>query len=236
MPFKKTSRRTPPTKKRTYRRKKKSANYSTRKALVQFSSGTQLFAPKYIAKLPYAQAVSLGSGQDPDIANFYVFRAASINDPNLTGAGHQPRGHDELALFYAHYRVLGAKITITGTLKTPSAANNMLIFLNRTAAQPASASEFTIEEILENPTIKRAVLTAEKPTAKLTEYYSARKVFGSGKLADLTTTFNSNPAEEQYFNFGHNNYAYGSAQSAVDFMVQVEYIVLCTERKKTSSS
>lgn len=35
----------------------------------------------------------------------YVFRLNSVYDPNYTGVGHQPLGHDQLAALYNRYRV-----------------------------------------------------------------------------------------------------------------------------------
>jgi hypothetical protein len=38
----------------------------------------------------------------------HIFRLNSIFDPDATGVGHQPYGHDTLALMYARYRVVRA--------------------------------------------------------------------------------------------------------------------------------
>jgi hypothetical protein len=47
------------------------------------------------------------------VPNGYVFSANGLYDPNITGAGHQPMGFDQLMLFFEHYTVLQAKITAT---------------------------------------------------------------------------------------------------------------------------
>lgn len=43
----------------------------------------------------------------------HVFRLNSIQDPDFTGAGHQPMGHDQLVNLYSRYRVLGVKVRAT---------------------------------------------------------------------------------------------------------------------------
>jgi len=69
-------------------------------------------AMRQIVKLRYAEDVNISAG----IAlGSYDFRANSIFDPNLTGIGHQPLGHDQWAVFYDHYVVLGARIKVTLT-------------------------------------------------------------------------------------------------------------------------
>jgi len=42
----------------------------------------------------------------------YAFNLASINDPNFTGVGHQPYGHDDWALYYRQYRVSSATMKV----------------------------------------------------------------------------------------------------------------------------
>jgi len=41
----------------------------------------------------------------------YLFRTNSIFDPDFTGIGHQPLGHDQWAAFYNRYKVVRSNIT-----------------------------------------------------------------------------------------------------------------------------
>ncbi len=43
----------------------------------------------------------------------YIFRANSIYDPDYTGTGHQPMGHDTYAALYNHYSVRRSAIRVT---------------------------------------------------------------------------------------------------------------------------
>lgn len=48
-------------------------------------------------------------GLNPGIGTnaVYVFSGNGLYDPNITGAGHQPRGFDQLISLYDHYVVIG---------------------------------------------------------------------------------------------------------------------------------
>lgn len=61
-------------------------------------------------QLMYSEQISLTS--NAGVPTHYTFRLNSIFDPNYTGVGHQPRGHDELALMYHKYCVRAAAIDI----------------------------------------------------------------------------------------------------------------------------
>lgn len=72
-------------------------------------------------KLVYRQSVAFstsGTLQDN------VFRGNSLNDPDLTGAGGQPMGHDQWSSLYASYTVLGSKIEVTCIQNGGAAAYN----------------------------------------------------------------------------------------------------------------
>lgn len=56
------------------------------------------------AQLTYSDHYTLNPGV-AGAASTNVFRLQSIFDPDLTGVGHQPPGHDELANLYERYQV-----------------------------------------------------------------------------------------------------------------------------------
>lgn len=59
-------------------------------------------AARLITKVKYVETVALSCSLT---ATSYEFRLNSIFDPNYTGGGHQPLGHDQLATLYNRYRV-----------------------------------------------------------------------------------------------------------------------------------
>lgn len=55
---------------------------------------------RYITKMKYAEDVQLSS------TGSYQMNLNSVFDPNRSGIGHQPYGHDQLAALYNRYRVI----------------------------------------------------------------------------------------------------------------------------------
>lgn len=95
-------------------------------------------AQRYICKMKYAETVATdGSG-------LYAFNLNSIFDPNRTGVGHQPYGHDTLQTMYNRYRVISCSYRVFAP------RNDQTIQL---AAQPANEvlAPITVAEMKENP-------------------------------------------------------------------------------------
>lgn len=56
----------------------------------------------------YAVSLDPGAG----VTASYVFAANGLYDPNVTGAGHQPMGFDQIIALYNQYVVIGGIITV----------------------------------------------------------------------------------------------------------------------------
>lgn len=71
----------------------------------------QPIAQRTIVKMKYAEAVTpqMTTGLSSAV---YRFNLNSIFDPNRTGTGHQPYGHDTFSTMYNRYRVIGVKWNI----------------------------------------------------------------------------------------------------------------------------
>ena len=77
------------------------------------ASYLQIFDPfpaKMVCRLRYYDQISL----DPStgVTIHHLFRANGINDPDQSGVGHQPYGHDTYASIYNHNRVLRSTIVV----------------------------------------------------------------------------------------------------------------------------
>lgn len=68
------------------------------------------FAPSVVVKLKYVDLKSYDAGQASSVFNTY--RANSVFDPDLTGAGHQPHGFDQWSQFYGKWVVTHVKVTL----------------------------------------------------------------------------------------------------------------------------
>lgn len=65
-------------------------------------------------RMRYAQNITLAS--TAGVPASHLFRCNSIFDPDYTGAGHQPYGHDTYQSIYNHYRVTKATITVANCI------------------------------------------------------------------------------------------------------------------------
>jgi len=74
---------------------------------VQGHTGIGLPQTKYVT-LTYCETIGIANGTGAP--SIYAYRLNSIYDPNYTGTGHQPLGHDEWAQLYTKYEVLSSKI------------------------------------------------------------------------------------------------------------------------------
>lgn len=79
-------------------------------------------APRTITKLKYTQGFS-----NPGVALDYSFNLNSIHDPDLTGSGHQPYGHDTYSTIYNRYRVFACSYSIRATSIDTTSTNTWLI-------------------------------------------------------------------------------------------------------------
>lgn len=71
------------------------------------------------------------SGYNASAPVVQVFRGNSIFDPDFTGVGSQPMGHDQWATLYRRYRVIGSKITVrTNSLDGTDASGLVITPLN----------------------------------------------------------------------------------------------------------
>jgi len=103
-------------KRRTTTRKRKSKRSSrskkTKGVYSKVSIPRQITANRMMIKLPYWEVTTfvLTSGATPYAE--YVYLANSIYDPNSSGSGHQPRGHDQWSNLYTNYLVHGVSYNI----------------------------------------------------------------------------------------------------------------------------
>lgn len=87
------------------------------------TTGLSVGAPipdRMVTKLSYYQVITLTGGagiQDQ------VFSLNCLYDPDISGGGHQPRGFDQWASFYARYRVVAVSARVTGNANQDSTWN-----------------------------------------------------------------------------------------------------------------
>lgn len=192
-------------------------------------------AMRQIVKLRYSEDINLTAGTS--LGN-YDFRANSIYDPNLTGTGHQPLGHDQWAYFYDHYVVLGAKIRVTLWQGTSTTTDNVFVSL----ALQDSANTMTNQSMIrEQPRTSWSMLTTPsggKGMRTLSKKFSAKKFFGAKSVITwdkLGASFGYNPTEDALFRIFYQN-ATSINNVSISANVVIDYIVLLSEPKVLNQS
>lgn len=136
------------TKKMYKRRPRKSTK------MVNVNRALKPFAQRYITTMKYADAFFFANVNGPTV---YRYNLNSVFDPNRTGTGHQPYGHDSLAAIYNRYRVIACSYTVSFV---DTAGNYVQV-----ACLPANeeVSALTLSEIRENPRCKFTLQSPQAP-------------------------------------------------------------------------
>ncbi len=199
------------------------------------------FPDQKVVKMRYVEAVTV----DPAIATLglWQFRANSIFDPDQTGAGHQPLGHDEWSQFYNHAVVLGSKINAKFSYTAGNSNNNQMIgvYLSDDAVIPDSGLKIA-EQGLGTYKLMGAVNYAPgglNTVPTLYNTFSAKNFFNVSDVKDnmvrLGSTFGANPAENAVYTTWVYNTT-GTDLGPTEILVTIDYIVLLSEPKSLEQS
>jgi hypothetical protein len=143
-------------------------------------------------------------------ATGHVFNLCSIFDPDVTGTGHQPLGHDQYANLYHHYQVISCRWRVTicgqGTATGNSFADNHVFSAHVQASSTVSGSDTSN---LEQPgAVYATVLAGHRNAPVLTGNFNAAAWFGQRDIRvqdDLRAPFGSNPTEAAYLVISNYN-------------------------------
>lgn len=209
-------RRIPRTKrfaKKRYYRKKKGLTVNVNRAL-------RPFAQRYITKMKYSEAFAIG-GSGPQAQRMNL---NSVYDPNATGTGHQPYGHDTLAAIYNRYRVISCSYVI-------SAVDTAGRYI-QLAALPANENVLTLStsEMRENPRCKYIIQAPQASMRMLKGKVYLPSLVGRSKsqyMADdrYQAAVGSSPSEAAILNIFIQDMADGLNVLNTSLNVTLEYTV-----------
>lgn len=167
----------------------------------------------------------------------YFFRANSIFDPNLTGTGHQPMGHDEMVALYNHYVVLGAKLTARWVVTTGTGNGPVMVGCMVDADNTLPYASF--ENIIEAKKGTYRSISYQRNQQTTTCYFSAKKFFDVKDVKDniqrLGATTGANPGEDANFCLWMQPLD-KSTSNTVTVNVTIDYIVQFSEPRQLSVS
>lgn len=218
------------------RRRRKRRSYSMTRLSGPGLSSTSPLPKVFKWKTKYVETiVGLNPGAAGIMAN-YLFSCNGLYDPDITGAGHQPIGFDQLMPLYDHYRVIGSRIraTFANTDSTFSQMVGIKIQDNTTV------SETDMGILIENGPMRWttvAALNGGDSVKTLTMNFSAKNYFGKSALSDndYRGDVSNNPDEQAYFRLVAQPTS-ANDSGDVRVTVEIEYIAILSEAKNLAQS
>lgn len=168
--------------------------------------------------------------------NAIVFRGNSIFDPDFSGGGHQPLGHDQWANFYRRYRVLGSKIIVRAASDSAAPAGIGVVPQN-TNTVLSQRTEYAEASYVKNVPLGA---DASHAIAMIENYVSTAKMRGGPPNyvrlnEDLSALVGANPAQQFYWHvFGYSLDA--TVNWVIKLEVEVQYYVEFYDRETLAQS
>lgn len=200
-------------------KQKKHWPYSTRKSYMLYWDP---FPARQCARLRYSQSLTLSA--TAGTPGYNLFRCGSIYDPDYTGAGHQPYGHDTYAAIYNHYRVLRSTCTVS-TVNSPSGILGCSI-------KDDSTVEGNYDTIREAKGTNYIVLNSAGSKNKVMQWYSDKML---PDTARNSSTMGANPADDMYFHVWYEA-ATSTGTGTANIVVDIVYDVYMYELKDLGQS
>lgn len=220
-----------PRAKRSYKRKRPHRRRKSRKRLRCTIPYTT------VAKLRYCTVKEVSFG-DVAISTDYMFSANGCYDPDVSGAGHQPRGFDQFMAMYDHYTVIGSKIRVTATNTSDVLASTPICVALVQTDNNSSLGGLTWEDIMERGDISKATLghpEGDNSVVHVSRGFATKKFFHRGINDDTLRGSNiANPSEGAFFHIVPaiaSVLGVGNARH-VTLQITVDYIVKFTEPKQ----
>lgn len=192
------------------------------------SAQSNPMAPHMKVKMNYVQVKNISIAGPRGLI---LFRCASIFDPDFSGTGHQPLGHDQWATFYQRYRVYGMSYEIRAT--NDDAVNSVAFF---TAISETSSPGTGLEE---HESAQFRVMGAGQQEEKVIKGYVDLAKFegdpGAKYDKDYSANFGSNPTREIFLAVGGLN-TFSASDVSLQMLVKLTYYVNLYDRVDLSQS
>lgn len=211
-----------------------------------FASARQMrlggFPQRMCVKLRYVQEATLSVGAT--VSTSVEFKANDVYDPDYSGVGHQPMGFDQWMTVYDHFQVIGSKISVRPVISGSTSPTIAPYWGIVTTDATGRYNGKTLDYILEMSGTERGRhglnhnwSTLMGPGLVKTAKYSMRKFFGSKKLGQdkLIGSASASPTEDVMFALWGCGIG-GADPATVNFIVQIDYIVVFTEAKTLPQS
>ena len=191
------------------------------------------FPTRMVGTLKYVTSQAMQSALVP-VSNLF-FSCNSIFDPDRSGVGHQPYGHDTYSTIYDQYTVLSSKIT----LKCSQTTGVLFGISWGVGIEDDTATAGGYDTWMERPTyVTRKMITPGAPEDKaLTLSWNRNKRFPRyDTYQTLSAPFGASPAEEEFFVVYAQGPTSGTAIGAINIQITIEYTCEFYELKDLGSS
>lgn len=234
MPYKKKYRK----RKRPYKRRRRN-NYSLSKQM-----GNSPIANRQIVKMNYVEQIAIDT--TVGFVGSYIYSAGNINDPNFSGTGHQPQGHDEWQTFYDRFQVLGSKIKVTfwsasdGTAVNAQGIVGILLAPDTTTISAGSPYQWleykhsTFKPLNTNNSTDGTVSVYKGYSPKY--YYGISKPLSEPDLSALLSSGATGPVKDAFFHLFVMSNSTGGDLGNIRMQIELDYVVMLTEPKSLSIS
>lgn len=202
---------------------------------------TDPFPPVKYCKLHYASTYNMSSGTTGLLGTEQVMNLNSLYDPDQSGIGHQPYGHDELALLYKVYKVTAVQFTLVIT--NPSSDG---VVVAARVSPPLGAQSLTGQTgyaAAEQPmTVTRMINNTGSQVRVIKQYFPMAQIIGVTPLQfkaafnnSYTAAFGANPGFMPTLRFAIGDTT-GNAGTTCTIQCNITYYVQCSERAPLSQS
>lgn len=202
-----------------------------KRALVSVSATQIAVVPdRMTVRMKYVTYVDLDTSSTGRKSN--IFRLNSIYDPDQTGGGGQPTGHDQWAYFYSKYRV--HQCTVKAYCVAATVAHTIAV-----GPTNSTASSTYIGDRAEDPRALTGMANSGGPEKNFNQTFDMRALFGVSKELfgqdEYGAAFSTNPASTYYYEIVAFNML-GMSTGHVYATIELEYIVELYERNDLAPS
>lgn len=169
--------------------------------------------------------------------NLYQFIGNNPRDPNLTAAGHQPRGFDQWAVLYDRYYVWASSISIKMINRTVNDNDVMVCVVPTTEA--GFTSIISSRDASELPYAKYRTIPGASQIAtnfKLHTKMTTRKMRGEKFNNTLTAAVTADPGHQWYWNIVGENIVLASNGMSIAMAVDINYHIIFYKRALLAAS
>jgi len=224
--------------KRVYRRRKMLRKKARKGRTVLVNRALAPFAQRFITKMKYAETLTQVGPALGGLTQF-TFNLNSIQDPNRTGIGHQPYGHDTMSSLYNRYRVIKCNYVISGVV-TGSSGDQYGIIAALPANEVAAVSG-GVPEVQENPRCKFVTQAPNSGSKVLKGSVYIPSLVGRTKaqyMADdrYQATYGTSPNELAILNIFTGLTSGVNEQVTAKLNVVLEYVVESFDVKQLAQS